>query len=104
MWNRQSDIQEEQAWCQPRNGLSRVIIEAKDMINKKITVVVDCPECDYRNLQWIAFHHVKTGLSYHVGIQMLTRYQRIKVFGIGKVETEQLTKEEMNYHFATYGS
>ncbi len=104
MWNRQSDIQNEQAWCQPRNGLSRVMIEAKDLTTKQIKVVVDCPEYDYRNLQWIAFHHPRSGLSYHVGIQMLTRYQRIKVFGIGKIEVENLTEEDKKFHFATYGS
>jgi hypothetical protein len=104
MWNRQAESENEQAWRQSRIGLTRVIIEAKDMVNKTIIPIVDCPSCDYRNLQWIAFHHVLSGVCYHVGLQMLTRYHRIKVFGIGKVEKEALTEEEMRFHFATYGS
>lgn len=104
MWNRQSDIESDQAWCQPRVGLSRVMIEAKDMVTKDIKVVIDCPAAEYRNLQWISCHHVKSGITYNVGLQMLTRYWRLKVFGIGQVEQEALTQEEMDFHFKTYGS
>ena len=113
-WNHSGNHPSNQAWTQKREGLSRVIIEAKDIVTNEIKTIVDCPGQDYRLLQWIAAGFLGsrqlknagsgvTPMTRNIGISLWTSEKKIAVFNNGVVHVENLNDHDKKYHFATYG-
>ena len=96
-----------EAWNQPRNGMTRAQIEAKDIISRETKIIVDCPACDYRLFQWIAIQRLNPKsqglLQKNVGLCLWTNDQKIEAYEWGEVVQKPLINGEKNIHFATDG-
>jgi hypothetical protein len=108
-WNDTNKHAKKQAWSVNRTGLSRVMIEARNIETGEIKVVVDCPGHDYRFMQWRAVRSFNLNalsnqtLTRNIGLVLWTSSKKIYVYNWGKVEIEELSIDDKKYHFAAYG-
>jgi hypothetical protein len=96
-----------EAWNQSRANLVRAQIEAKDIVTRETSIVVDCPAADYRVFQWVGVQRLNikssASLQRNVGLAILTNDQRIEAFEWGEVRQRPLINGEKNIKFATDG-
>jgi len=109
MWSQSSKNPVDQAWNKNVNP-SRVKVEVKDIETRETKVVVDCPGADFLNFQWMAiartpgfFKGSITPIHQLVGLQMWTREKKIAVLDTGKIMMTDMTPEDLNTNFATFG-
>lgn len=108
-WNDTNKHAKKAAWAVNRNGLSRVMVEARNIETGEIKVVVDCPANDYRFLQWRAVRSInpmqlsQQTLTRNIGMVLWTSAKKIYIYNWGKVEIEELNEDDKRYHFAAYG-
>ena len=110
LWGQSTENQADQAWCQPRKGLTRAVIEGKNILTREIVRLVDCPAEDFRVFQWVATASINPfGIrgtvkpqSRLMGLKILTRYKEFQVLGDGKVTSQDLPENLANLNFATY--
>lgn len=108
-WNHSGEHAANQAWCADKTGLAWVFIEAKNIETGQAKNVVECPGQDFRFLQWRALRgvHLKNvstpSPTINIGLVLWTARTKIFVYRYGKIETEELTEHEQNYHYAAYG-
>jgi hypothetical protein len=105
IWNMSGIAQSDQAWCQTRNGLSRAIIEAKDLVTREIKVIVDCPADIFRLFQWIAIQKLDFKSTRkdarNVGIALVTNDLRIEAYEWGQVIQRPLINGEQKVNFTS---
>jgi hypothetical protein len=108
LWNRSGEQITDQAWAQNKEGILRAGIEIKDCCTKEVLRAAEIPGQDFRNFQWLALapYQFTNGVPIqgeNVGLQMLTRSEKVTVFIDGSIKVEPLTQEESEINFATYG-
>ena len=110
MWSKSTNNPSDMASFQPKDGLVRAAIEAKDVSTREVKTIVECDGWDFVNFQWDAEFRTQmgavNGMGVHtlVGLKMVTRDYWISVNQFtGKVRTIKRTEEDKNYHYATFG-
>lgn len=113
-WTRDSDQKDikEMASFQPREGLSRVIIERKCKETKKIDTPVHCIGQDYCLFKWVrvarfgfgSIQGVQKLNSQLVGLTLVTRdFEATVLIDGSPVQIEARTKADKNFHYEAYG-
>ena len=106
MWN-SSHIT---AWDRNKEGLVRASIEVKDMASKQTFVRAECDGHDFRVFQWLAIAKVNPNFKgsisptpVNIGLKMLTTRKVVTVLYDGTVDVRDITKDELDVNFATFG-
>lgn len=78
------------ASMQPKDGIKRVLIEAKDRAGRATTVKAECPGHDWIEVKWIACAPIKVGTHAPViqGMTLVSRHEKIHVYVDGSVRRE----------------
>lgn len=104
LWLQASNSNETKAWFQPKDGLTRVLIEAKNIRTREIKTLVECSGPEFMAFQWIAGAFlspmgVKSGKppTSIIGCKLLTTAHEYEVDVLGNVQTKPPLHLNMNY-------
>jgi hypothetical protein len=110
VWDLGSDLQQDKAAYQKKEGLLFAIIEGEDVRTFEQRVFVECPGQDYVSCLGEAYTRLPNALglsravspkTYLSGISFVTRAERILVFVDGTIERRELSKDERKQTFMT---
>jgi len=111
MWSHPGEFDTEKAWCQSKENLLVAHIEGKNFVTREIVLLASCPGPDFVNFQWIA-GAVQRGLRVSgskklpwrvIGLMLVTRSQKTKIYDNGMVETEDHNIDYGRINLAGFG-
>lgn len=99
------------AWCNNKEGLTLAAVEAKNIETKETKIIVACDGHDFVNFEWmnvaslnpIGLKGSVIPLTRLIGLTLVTRDSKYKVFHNGTVEKTERSEDEKKINFATFG-
>lgn len=101
-WGRQGE-KNTQAWCTDKNNLLYACIEAKDLIQKTVSVVAAVKGEDFLNFSWKARKSLFGGNTEVIGLEILSRDEIVTVLVDGRAFKEPRPKDDYNFHYEGFG-
>ena len=111
MWNDSGPNNCDKACFQNKDGLIRAAIEAKDIVTRQIVILAECDGTDFCNFQWEAIalggsifnSKAHSAYGHNIGLSMITRKEKVKVFMNGDVKIEIRNEKDKLINFVSYG-
>ena len=103
LWSQHGPIPN-QAWHQNKEGLTRAVIEGKNVKTKAVKELVSCNGQDFRNFNYMAAHGVHSGGTEFLGMTLMMREKKVEILRNGHCKVIDLTEREKTMNLATYGA
>lgn len=108
MWSRPAVLPSDMAAMQPRDNIARASVEGKNVVTREVITLAECDGWDWCLFQWMEEMRYQMGdtaaaAKTIVGMQLVTRSIWVEVKDTGEVTRVPRTKEDMSYHYESFG-